>query len=148
MTLSSQHQSLIKGGEVPVADVLLVGVSPAVVRTLHPDLFSRAATGREALTMIKLWRFNLLLASLDIPDMRPWDLFHHARRTQAKLQCVLLDERLTPGDEQLVRQAGAGAFASDDPAMCEEIVRSTSRIMRRVGRAGSAVHDSGPPSSI
>ena len=85
--------------------------------TLPSDLFSHADNGQEALGMLKLLRFRLLVASLDVPDMPPWELFDEARQAQARLQCILLDERFTPEDEQRVREAGAGAFASIDPAL-------------------------------
>jgi len=106
-----------------------VRVSPAAIVALQPDSFSQAGNGAEALAMLRLLRFQLLVASLDIPDMQPWELFLKARRAQARLQCVLLDERMTHQDEQRVRQVGAGAFASSDPGICAALVRSSSRIV-------------------
>jgi hypothetical protein len=145
MTLSSQHRTVIEDCEAQVADVLLVRISPAATGSLPSDLFSLADNGREALGMLKLFRFNLLLASLDVPDMRPWELFQRARRAQARLQCALLDERLTIDDEQRVRQTGAGAFASIDPSICEAIVRSSSRITWPRSDADRRVQSIGPP---
>jgi DNA-binding NarL/FixJ family response regulator len=121
---------LIENPGASVADVLLVRVSPAAIAALQPDSFSQADSGAEALEMLRLLRFQLLVASLDIPDMQPWELFLKARRAQARLQCVLLDERMTHQDERRVRQVGAGAFASIDPAICAALVRSSSRIVR------------------
>ena|SRR5579872_5209505 len=145
MTLSSQTRLIIDDCETRTADVLLVRVSPAAIGSLPSDLFSHADCGREALGMLKLLRFNFLLASLDVPDMRPWELFQRARRAQARLQCVLIDERMTIDDEQRVRQTGAGAFASIDPSICEAIVRSSARIVRPRASAVQSVQSVGPP---
>jgi DNA-binding NarL/FixJ family response regulator len=121
---------LITEGDQSIADVLLVRVSPAAIVSLPVESFSHAESGCEALGMLRLLRFHLLVASLDVPDMRPWELFLKARRAQARLQCVLLDERMTLEDEQHVRQAGASAFPSTDPAICAALVRSSPRILR------------------
>ena len=75
------------------------------------------------LELLKLLRFGLLLASRDLPDMQPWELFERARRTQARLQCALVDDRLTLDDERRIRQAGAAVFGSNDPSLHEAIVR-------------------------
>ncbi|MGA2441981.1 MAG: hypothetical protein ABSH08_13570 [Tepidisphaeraceae bacterium] len=99
---------------------------------LQSDFFSHAASGREALGMLKLSRFRLLVASLDVPDMPPWTLFLKARRAQARLQCVLLDERMTFEDERQVRQVGAGAFASSDPDVLASLVRTLSHAKRKL----------------
>src|ERR1700722_19293323 len=106
MTLSTTHHRLIPDCGGPVADVLLVHVPAAAIGAMPPELFSHVESGREALGMLKLLRFHLLLASLDVPDMRPWELFQRARRSQSRLQCVLLDERMSLEDEQRVRQTG------------------------------------------
>ncbi len=130
MTVSSHNPLLIPNRNTSAADVLLVRVAPAAIVSLRPDSFSQAECACDALEMLKLLRFHLLVASLDVPDMPPWDLFHRARRAHARLQCVLLDERMTLDDERRVRQAGAGAFASSDPAICAALVRSSPRIVR------------------
>jgi DNA-binding NarL/FixJ family response regulator len=144
MTVSSQQRTWIEDRNASVADVLLVRVSPAAIVALQPDSFSQADSGAEALGMLKLLRFQLLVASLDIPDMRPWELFLKARRAQARLQCVLLDEHMTHQDERRVRQVGAGAFASSDPAICAALVRSSPPIIR----AKSAASDGDVNSSV
>ncbi len=77
--------------------------------------------------MLKLLRFRMLVASLDVMDMPPWELFYHARRAQARLQCILLDERLTSAVEQRIREAGGGAFTSIDPALRTLLVRPSFR---------------------
>ena len=120
----------IEDRSASVADILLVRVSPAAIVELPPDSFSQADSGAEALAMLRLLRFQVLVTSLNVPDMQPWELFLKARRAQARLQCVLLDERMTHQDERRVRQVGAGAFASSDPAICAALVRSSPRIIR------------------
>jgi hypothetical protein len=75
------------------------------------------------LALLKVLRFRWLLTNLDVPDMRPWELFERARRSRAGVQCILVDDRLTVSDERLVRQAGAAAFALSDPGLCEVIDR-------------------------
>jgi CheY-like chemotaxis protein len=127
MAPSSHDPRSPKDAIAPVADVLLVRIPQAAIETLPSDFFSHADSGREALGMLKLLRFRLLVASLDVPDMLPWELFYQARRAQAQLQCILLDERLTISDEQRVREAGAGAFASIEPALRMLLVRPSSR---------------------
>jgi len=139
MTVSSQQRTWIEDRSASVADVLLVRVSPAAIVALQPDSFSQAHSGAEALGMLRLLRFQLLVASLDVPDMRPWELFLKARRAQARLQCVLLDERMTHQDERRVRQVGAGAFASSDPAICAALVRPSPRILQ--AKAGGSDRD-------
>ena len=124
-----------------VADILLVRIPPAAIVELRPDSFSQVDSGAEALGMLRLLRFQLLVASLDIPDMQPWELFLKARRAQARLQCVLLDERMTLEDERRVRQVGAGAFASNDPGICAALARSSPRIIpATAGGAGPGVN--------
>src|ERR1022692_2744553 len=108
MPLSSHNHPASDDQGIPVADVLLVCVPSAAIGTVRVDFLTHAESGREALGILKLLRFRFLLASLDVPDMPPWELFRQARRAQARLQCVLLDERSTPEDEQRVREAGAG----------------------------------------
>jgi hypothetical protein len=136
MTVSSHNQVLIADHNALPADVLLVRVSPAAIVSLRPDSFSQVQSGNEALALLRLLRFHLLVASLDVPDMPPWELFLKARRAQARLQCALLDDRMTLEDEQLVRQTGAGAFASCDPAVCAALVGSSPRIVRATAGAG------------
>jgi hypothetical protein len=147
MARSTQNPTLTADLNTSVCDVLLVRVSPEMAAAVQPDLFSRADSGRETLAMLKLVRFRMLLASLDVPDMPPWELFNLARRMQARLQCVLLDERLTPDDEQRVRQTGAGAFASNDPAVFAAIVRPPPPIARGVATAGGRARSTGKPVS-
>ena len=136
MTTPSQSRVLIVQSREPVADILLVRVSPAAITALQPESFSHADSGREALGMLKLLRFQVLVAGLDVPDMRPWELFAKARRAQARLQCALLDERTTLQDERRVRQAGASVFASIDPAVCAALVRCSPRMARATLSAG------------
>lgn len=130
MTVSTKNRLLVADSNSPVADILLVRVPQAATASLQPDSFSESGSGQEALGMLRLLRFHLLVASLDVPDMPPWELFLKARRAQARLQCVLLDERMTLEDERRARQVGAGAFASSDPAICAALVRSSPRIAR------------------
>jgi|HubBroStandDraft_2_1064218.scaffolds.fasta_scaffold294139_1 hypothetical protein len=127
MTDSTLNRLGIENESESPADILLVRVSPAAIVSLRPDSYSHAQSGGEALGLLRLLRFRLLVASLEVPDMPPWELFHKARRAQARLQCVLLDERMTLDDEQKVRQTGAGAFASSDPAICAALVHSSQR---------------------
>jgi CheY-like chemotaxis protein len=127
MTLSSQPRTKTLDNDDAVADVLLVSVPAESIGIACGDLLSHVRSAREALAMLKLSRYRLLLASLEVPDMRPWDLFHRARRTQSRLQCVLLDPRLSLDDEQRVRQAGAGAFASFDADLVAMLMHSSER---------------------
>jgi len=128
MKTSSHHRGLPDDGSPAVADILLVGVSQSALGVISSDCFGFAESGREALGMLKLLRFRLLVASLDVPDMPPWELFLAARRSQPSLQCVLFDERMSPDDERRVRQAGAGAFAEIDPGLRAALVRPAPRI--------------------
>jgi DNA-binding NarL/FixJ family response regulator len=130
MNGSLEHPNVTSVCDDSVADVLLVRVSPSLVGTLPSDLYSRVESGREALALIKLLRFRLLVASLDVPDMPAWQLFEQARRTQSRLKCFLVDERATLEDERRARQTGAGVFASDVPALCAEIVQRSARFGR------------------
>jgi DNA-binding NarL/FixJ family response regulator len=125
-TPASRKDSSLEDGSAPLADVLLVNLPEAAIGMLRSDFFSHAASGREALGMLKLLRFRLLVASLDVPDMPPRELFLKARQAQARLQCVLLDERMTYKDERQVRQVGAGAFASSNPDVLASLVRTPS----------------------
>lgn len=68
--------------------VLSVGIPPACVNSLGAELLSVSGSGRNALAALKLMRFNWLLTTMDLPDMRPWVLFERARRAQARLQCT------------------------------------------------------------
>jgi DNA-binding NarL/FixJ family response regulator len=123
MVRSIPERSLAAKPTTAVSDVLLVRVPPEMVRLVSPDLLSRAESGRETLALLKLTRFRMLLTSLDVPDMPPWELFRQAKRMQSQLQCVLMDERLTAEDERRLRQTGAGAFATSDPVIFAAAVR-------------------------
>ncbi len=63
--------------------VLSVGIPPACVNSLGAELLSVSASGRDALAALKLMRFNWLLATMELADMRPWVLFERARRAGA-----------------------------------------------------------------
>ena len=108
----------------PTPIVLSAGVPPAIVKLLGPELLSVSETGREALAALKLMRFHWLLATMDLPDMRPWVLFERARRAQARLQCALVDDRVTVEQEQRVRAAGAAIFSPGDQSLKTAIARS------------------------
>jgi DNA-binding NtrC family response regulator len=123
MTRSIQQSSLDGTSGSEVATILLVNIPPSEIGSPHSDSFSWTQSGRDALSLLRVLRFRWLITNLDVPDMRPWNLFERARRSQPRLQCVLVDDRLTVTDERLIRQAGAAAFASSDPALCEMIDR-------------------------
>jgi hypothetical protein len=106
-----------------VAVALLVGKVPA--GTLDQDLYSRADSAREVLERLKILRYRWLLAGLDVPDMRPWELFGLARRPPNDVRCVLVDRNLTTRDERLARTAGAAVFTCDDPELWAAITRSS-----------------------
>jgi hypothetical protein len=123
MTRADQYSPSIRILDQPAAEVLIVGVVPPLIESAHADLLTNADTGREALGMLKLLRFRLLLANLDVPDMPPWELFARARRAQARLQCALVDDRLILDDERRIRQTGAAVFGTNDPALSETVAR-------------------------
>jgi hypothetical protein len=104
--------------------VISVAVSPRVLEMLRPEVFSAAQSAGDALAALKLMRFHWLLASMDVPDMQPWTLFEHARRTQARLQCALVDNRLTFEEERRIRQAGGAIFSPEDQSLSAAIARS------------------------
>ena len=107
----------------PMADVLLVRMAVPDSFANRSELFARAESGQETLALLKVLRFRLLLASIDVPDMRPWELFERARRTQARLQCALVDDRLSLEYEQRIRQAGGAVFGLNDPGLLEAIAK-------------------------
>jgi hypothetical protein len=121
-------QESLKAKIPATADVLFVRVPLGVIGSLQSDLFNHAESGGEALGMLKLLRFRLLVASLDVPDMPVWVLFQKARQAQARLQCVLLDARFTPENELRIRQAGASAFMAMSPAFCAALFPSEADI--------------------
>jgi hypothetical protein len=106
-----------------MADVLLVRMAPPEPFMDRSEIFARAESAKETLALLKLLRFRLLLASMDVPDMRPWELFERARRTQARLQCALVDDRLSMEDEQRIRQVGGAVFGLNDPGLLEAIAK-------------------------
>jgi len=124
MDAPSQDQIPLKPTIPATADMLFVRVPLAVIGTLQSDLFNHAESGGEALGMLKLLRFRILVASLDVPDMPVWVLFHKARQAQARLQCVLLDARFTRENELRIRQAGATAHMAITPAFCAALLQS------------------------
>jgi CheY-like chemotaxis protein len=148
MTQSTQNRILIADEQTPAADVLLVRPAPALKLALQSDRFCEADSGRDALGMLRLLRFHLLVTGMDVPDMTPWELFLRARRAQSRLQCVLMDERMTPQDEQRIRQAGASAFASGDPAILEELIRTCPRIAHSIETQGNGIFPAHRPASI
>jgi hypothetical protein len=125
--------------------VLSVGVPPASVQSLGSELLSVSESGRDALAALRLMRFNWLLATMDLRDMRPWVLFERARRAQARLQCALVDDRVTLEDERRMRAAGAAIFSPCDESLYAAIVRSTPRLREFLSREFSPGKSPAPP---
>jgi hypothetical protein len=123
MKRTDRYPREIEVDEKPPTDLLLVGTAPAGIANVPQQYFSRAESGRQALELLKLLRFRLLLSSLDVPDMPAWELFARARQTQARLQCALADDRLTLKDERRIRQVGGAVFGSNDPMLHEAVRR-------------------------
>lgn len=120
------------------AIVLAVGIPPAGLEALGSERFSLTQSGRDALAALKLMRFRWLLASMDVPDMRPWILFERARQAQSRLRCALIDNRLTTEDEQRVRQTGAAIFSPGDRSLWTAIGPSAARLQPRLAEPASA----------
>jgi hypothetical protein len=129
-----KHFRAITDESVSSPLVLSVGIPPACVNSLGAELLSVSGSGRDALAALKLMRFNWLLATMELADMRPWVLFERARRAQARLQCALVDDRVTLEEERRVRAAGAAIFSPCDESLYAAIVRSTPRTGRLASR--------------
>jgi hypothetical protein len=121
--VQSVQDSADQAARPRVAVALLVGKVPA--GTLHLDLYSRADSARDVLARLQVLRYRWLVADLDVPDMRPWELFGLVRRPPNDVHCVLVDHRLTPRDKRLARMAGATVFTSDNPELWAAITRSS-----------------------
>lgn len=115
------------------AEILVVRIPESITERFSPDAFTRAGTGLVAMQMLKLVRFRLLLASLDVPDMRPWELFSFAKTAQPSLKCVLVDHRFTLKHEQLAREAGAAVFDPSDEGIFAVLAGALPRIPPDVG---------------
>ena len=127
----------------PHAAALLVCLPPSDVGPLCPELFTCVESAREALAAMKLLQFRWLLANLDIPDMRPWELFRRVRRAQSKIQCALIDQRITADQERQIRQVGAAAFSIRDPLLLSALTRGAAWRGRLVDAAAVSARSSG-----
>lgn len=115
MTTSTAKTRRASSKESVGPEILLVRIPQTAVHPFSPESFSQVNTGLEAVQLLKLLRFKLLLASMDLPDMRPWDLFRYATQTQPHVRCVLIDDRITMKDEQHIRESGAAIYDPRDP---------------------------------
>jgi len=68
--------------------------------------FHWVGTGREALEMLRVLKTDLLLTSLDLPDLTTWELISRVRALWPEQRWVLVCGRLTDDEEIQARALG------------------------------------------
>ena len=86
--------------------LLAVGVPDAPTAMRQYDL-RMATTGRQALAMLRLMYFDLLLAGDQIPDMSVWTLIRTIRMCWPQQRWALVASHITPREEIEARSLGS-----------------------------------------
>ncbi len=95
-------------------DLLFLMVGIAVDLGPMPGIdFHRVASAREAIAMIRILDFHLLLSGRHIPDQSIWSLIRNVRALRPKQRWVLIAEGVTPQEE--IDARAMGALAVLDP---------------------------------
>jgi two-component system, NarL family, invasion response regulator UvrY len=117
-------------------NVLIVDDHPIVRRGLRdilndePELsVTEAATGHDALDLIKTQPFDLAIVDLDLPGMSGLELLKEIKKANKRLHVLILS--VYPEDQFAVRvlKAGAAGFVSKDAAP-EQLVTAIKKILR------------------
>ena len=95
---------------------------PCVLTVCLPDAgpmqlpLWRANSAAEALAILRLSRVDLLLSSLDVPDMSPWQLIRRVRASACAPRWALVASALSTADEIQARSLGAIAVLEQTPS--------------------------------
>jgi DNA-binding NarL/FixJ family response regulator len=127
------HKGIRSVGIVDQPRVLLVDSQPLFLRGVHLileesaefELVIEATTGQQALIQAEQLLPDVILCSVDLPDMRGMEVCRVIRRRLPQTSIILFSD--TEDDEQLFSALRAGAAAYSDknisPARLMEIVR-------------------------
>ncbi len=91
------------------------------------DCFWQVQTGREALAILRMFHVDLLLVSLDLPDISTWEFVRNARARNSCARWALLAGDLEPRDEVNARALGVLSIYHRPPG-AEELYRMALRI--------------------
>ena len=86
-------------------------------------------SGRKALAVMRLLQFDVLVTSVDVPDMNPWDLIDQAKTAQPWRKWALVSEHLSDEDERRARALGVVRIYPTTPS--EEQLRELCISLRR-----------------
>jgi len=86
--------------------LLLIGIAPCRRRTAAAGIHI-ARTLREAIALLRIIRFDLLVIGLDDPKLGVWDLVHRVLAAWSQQRWILASSRVTTKDEVLARSRGA-----------------------------------------
>jgi len=122
--------------ETEMTNVLIVDDHPIVRRGLRDILndepefnVTEAATGHDALNLIKEQSFDLAIVDLDLPGMNGLELLKEIKRFNKRLRVLILS--VYPEDQFAVRvlKAGASGFVSKDTAP-DQLVGANKKILK------------------
>ena len=66
-----------------------------------------ARTSREAIALLRMFRFDLLVIGLEDSELAVWELVHHMLAAWSEQQWILASKRVTEEEEVLARSSGA-----------------------------------------
>ena len=119
----------VRPTELPL---LAVGLPGLPARQPGLDI-TAASTGAEALALLRLISFDLLLAGQEIPDMTVWALIRVVRARWPQQRWALLGRGLTARQEIQARSLGAVMVINGAPD-CECLHSRANLLLGRPGR--------------
>jgi DNA-binding response OmpR family regulator len=87
-------------------------------------------TGREALEMLRVLRFDLLVTATGLPDMPVWRLVQRVRQVWPWQKWAMVAGQISPRDEMTARTLGVLAIL-DEPAHWPELCAIAESIRQR-----------------
>ncbi len=106
--------------------VLAVGFGEAPGNEAAASI-TQAGSGREALELIRLVHFDLLVTASSLPDMPPCTLMRRVKAAWPWQKWAWVAAAITPSDEVTARMLGVTAIV-DEPADWEQLVELARRL--------------------
>ena len=119
------------------ASILVIGTD---VAPEHQDLAGEvmtADTGRRAIELLRMLKFDLVVISHPLPDMPAWNLIQRIRMTMPWQKWALVGREISQRDELMARSLGVvGVFDQDSD--WPEVMHVAAAIHRRAQTAVAA----------
>ena len=111
---------------------MVMTVCPQEVFEVPPEIvdsFWQVQSGREALAILRMFHVDLLLVSLDLPDIGTWEFVRSVKLRNSCAKWALLAGDLEPRDEVNARTLGVLSIYHQPPK-AEELYQLAQRIRK------------------